>query len=539
MPANLRTLAVLSLACCFAVQAAVAAQPQPGTQPVAARQTESIQAFFDEGPVVNTSQCQCSQVLLRQAALAVDKKQANELAKAVKFLEDLGVSPLQIENGRGHLLNARNQVLTSQQFLTNALDLCAQVSPLQIEQAKGQLPNARNWVLANQEFVAAIRAYYTQGLWQVQQSTTLPSLPSEWLPILDAGVCRNLTSLLDRHYEVLGEAEAVCQLVTAREALAPQKLRPFLLGILSKDNLVRGTSFPQKLLDSWDRWATVADVQQRLDDFAKQRDQWLQLWCDLESKTPPETLSAEQAKNLKAAEFEVDVGSLELALRHYEARPWQRAENDQRGRIRTELLRKLACKTQSVLAWPLKERFASLAELWPAVPTVGVGDTDLVGADVDQAQEVAAKAALANLGLDPLILADRVESMNAGAPWADTYRQGRRGIALAVRLDADVRYNVRQLQHLADNYKIQKKVLASLYSQVASGFADLFAPSDAGQIKPLGTTSTCNPCALINQYLTTLESLDNAQIKMYDLWLTYLTTRWDLCLSLDRLPAKN
>jgi hypothetical protein len=373
----------------------------------------------------------------------------------------------------------------------------------------------------------------------VQPSTTLPGLPSEWLPILDAGVCCDLTRLLDRHYEVLGEAEAVCQLVAAQEALAPQKLRPFLLGILSKDNLVRGTSFPKKLLASWDRWATVTDVQQRLDEFAKVRDQWLKFWCDLESKTPPETLSAEQANNLKAAEFELDVGSLELALRHYEARPWQRATKDQRGRIRTELWRKLACKTQSVLAWQLNEQFAGLAELWPALPTVGVEDTDLVGANVEQAQEVAAKAALANLGLDPSILANRVESMNGGAPMADTCCQGRRWIALAAHLDANVRYNIRRLQLFADNYRIQKKVLASLYSQVASGFADLCAPSDPGQFKPMGTTSTCNPCALINQYLTTLESLDNAQIKMYDLWLTYLTTRWELCLSLDRLPAKN
>ncbi len=120
------------------------------------------------------------------------------------------------------------------------------------------------------------------------------------------------------------------------------------------------------------------------------------------------------------------------------------------------------------------------------------------------------------------------------------YQQARRNLmALEDNIAAQVRFDVRQLQLFAANYKIQQRVLHSLYAQVESALELITAPADPTQLQATGTTGQANAAALTNQYLTALNQLNNAQTRMYDIWLSYLATRMQLYLDLERLRMDN
>jgi hypothetical protein len=91
------------------------------------------------------------------------------------------------------------------------------------------------------------------------------------------------------------------------------------------------------------------------------------------------------------------------------------------------------------------------------------------------------------------------------------------------------------LHLFAENYRIQQKLVESLYTQVESSLEVLVAPADPLQLQQSGTSGQANAAALTNQYLTALGQLNGAQTKMYDVWLSYLATRMQLYQDLERL----
>ena len=134
----------------------------------------------------------------------------------------------------------------------------------------------------------------------------------------------------------------------------------------------------------------------------------------------------------------------------------------------------------------------------------------------------------------------RLTERNAYRTSLINYQRARRNLMnLEDSVAAQVRFDVRQLHLFADNYKIQKKVLESLYSQVENALEVIAAPVDPDQLKSTGTTGQANAAALTNQYLTALSGLNNAQTKMYDIWLSLLATRMELYQDLERLPLDN
>jgi hypothetical protein len=377
MAAHFRGLALLATACCFSVGAAAASQPQAVVQPRSVRETGPIETIFDqlltghqqnfspkqgqaaELPVVTSKKCQSIHAQVYQAALAVDEKWASDLEKTVKLfesLQDVGeVTPLQVDQAKSMLLVARNSVLTYQQTFADALD---------------------------------------------DPGKTTCGLAAGRPLVLDDSACREMARQLDRYYQVLADVEAAYKGLAALEAVAPEKLRPFLLGMFTEDSAVRGTMFAKKAPLSWKQWSQAAnkEIEARLEDLKKERCRLLDLNWDLELNTlgVPEP----QSLAVTTADFEIDIGSLEQALRRYEARPWEQAKEDVRGEIRTKVFRAVVCQTQLVLVWPRKERFDHLEKLWPALPPVRLKDIDLANGELHQAQRAAVKAALANLGLD-------------------------------------------------------------------------------------------------------------------------------------------
>jgi outer membrane protein TolC len=489
--------------------------------------------------------------LYRELDMAADKRYVQDLEKAIKLFEGLQeggqVSPLQVLQVRSTLLQAQNTVLTDQQFVTNALD----------------------------------------------QFKLVLGLPANLPLILDDTASREMTRQLDRYYEVIADADAAYKRVEAQEQLAPEKLRPFLLRLYTQDILTRDTAFAKKLPTVWDSWAKFTDEQlkARLEALGKQRRDLLDQKTELEMKG--QTLSAAQAKSFREADFENDVGSLEQVLRRYETRPWGKLPAAAQAADRTKLFRLVAYQAQTVAVWARNERFERVSELWPAVPPAFLEDLDLNKTDIDLAQQVAVQYALSNrvdlmnaraqlvdswrqlrvtanalmgvlnvgynlqafnrpnstqpfsfstasteqqLSLNFQLPLNRLAQRNTYRIALINFQQARRSLMnLEDNIAAQVRFDVRQLRLFEENYRIQKKVLESLYQQVENALEVIVAPVDPDQLKQTGTSGQANAAALTNQYLQALGQLNNAQVKMYDIWLSILATRMQLYLDLERM----
>jgi len=289
---------------------------------------------------------------------------------------------------------------------------------------------------------------------------------------------------------------------------------------------------------------------------------------------------------------------LEPVLRQYEARPWAKlAKAEERRQAQSRSFRLVVYEVLSVLVWPRNDRFERVGENWPELPKAPLDDLDLLTADVDKAQQAAVQAALTNRvdlmnaraqvvdawrqlrvtanalmgifnvqyhldsvtpkdGTRPLAFSpattNQTLSLNAQLPLVRVaerneyrtalinYQRARRSLMnLEDNIATTVRFDVRQLHLFAENYKIQQKLLESLYTQVENALEVIVSPVDPDSLKTSGTGGAANAAALTNQYLGALSGLNGAQANMYRIWLSYLATRMALYLDLERLPLDN
>ena len=491
--------------------------------------------------------------LYRECDMAADKKWVQDLQRALKIIEayqEGGMfSPLQVEQVRSTLLTAQNTVLTDYQFVTNAVD----------------------------------------------QFKLVLGLPANLPLILDDTPARPITKILDRYYEVIDDATDVQLRVEKQESLEAQKLREMLAQIFAQDALVRGTEFVKNMPGSWANWAKAKDddLKKRLDNLGEEKRKLFDLKTELELKG--QVFPADKARQMRDAEFESDLGTLEQLLRRYEARPWEKlAKKEQATLERVKMFRSVAAQAKTVLVWARNDRFEGVSRQWPEIPPAALEDIDLLHGEVELAQEKAVQAALRN----------RLDLMNARAQVVDSWRQVKvtanalmgvatvqynlqsqtppdgvrplvftpqstsQQIALNFQLPLNrmaqrntyraalinyqvarralmfqednvavqVRFDVRQLQLFAANYRIQKKVIHSLYSQLENNLEVIVSPTDPDQLKVSSTTGQATAAALTTQYLGALSALNGAQTKMYDIWLSVYATRMQLYLDLERLP---
>jgi outer membrane protein TolC len=490
--------------------------------------------------------------LFRECDLAVDKKYVAELEKALRIYEGYQeggqFSPLQVDQVRSTLLQAQNTVLVDIQNVTNAVD----------------------------------------------QFKVLLGMPANTPLILDDAPARPITRQYDRYYEVITDSDAAYKRVEAQENLAPEKVRALLMDIYTKDQLVRGTSFPTFITSSWEamRKATDAELTKRLKQLRDERRRLLDRKTDVELKGG--SLSEQETTSLRNAEIEADVAALEQLLRRYEAKPWMAfAKEELRRQDRLKLFRLVAYSAEIVLVWARNERFQNVGKLWPERATALLGDLDLSIAEANKAQEEAVRYSLSHrwdlmnaraqvvdawrqlrvtanalmgvfnveyhldshtpangtkpfafstsrtnqtLTLDTQLPLNRLSQRNAYRTALISYQEARRGlITLEDNIAVQVRFDVRQLQLFAANYRIQKRVLQSLYAQVENALELITAPADPAALQATGTSGAANAAALTSQYLSALSSLNGAQTRMYDIWLSYIATRMQLYLDLESL----
>jgi hypothetical protein len=308
-----------------------AAQPQaasPQEKPESTSPGQAVEFLRD------ALTCPCMRAQFYQAALASNEKWISDLEAAVKYVEDFQevdrASQLQVDYARSALIKARSDLLTWEKLAND--------------------PN---------QFGRGKPARVHESLW------------------------RELAAQFGRNDEILRDAQIAFKRADAQTDLAPEKLRSLLRALFTQDTLVRGTTFAKKTPESWKQWAQAAteDIGTRLGELKSECNRLLDCKTEMEEKNL--VLSEEQDLALKTAQFEFDLGSLEKALRVYEACPWKNAEEAEQGKIRMRSFRLVAMSAQSVLVWPRNERFRAIANLWPSLPAVSLKNARL--------QELAAK----------------------------------------------------------------------------------------------------------------------------------------------------
>ncbi len=494
--------------------------------------------------------------LYRECDMAADKKYVQDLQRALRIIEayqEGGMfSPLQVEQVRSTLLNAQNTVLNDVQFMTNALD----------------------------------------------QFKLLLGTPTNLPLILDDTAARPITAILDRYYEVIDDATNVQLLVEKQESLEAPKLCAKLEQVFTEDALVRGTDFAKTVPGSWVIWVktTKDDLRKRLDSLGTERRKLFELKTELELKG--QAFPEESARQMRDADFETDLGTLEQLLRRYEARPWEKlAKKEQQTLERVKMFRTVSAQAKTVLVWARNDRFEMAARQWPEIPQTTIDGIDILNGDEQTAQEKAVQAALRNRwdimnaraqvvdawrqirvtanallgvatvqynltsqtppdGVRPLVFSaastnqelllnfqlplNRLAQRNAYRAAQINYQVAHRTLMFAEdNLAAQVRFDVRQLQLFAANYAIQKKIIHSLYSQLENNLEVIISPSDPDQLKQSSTAGQANAAALTNQYLGALGSLNNSQTRMYDIWLSLYATRMEIFFDLERLSLDN
>lgn len=503
--------------------------------------------------------------LYRQCDLAADRKLAHDLQETMKIIEAYQeggfYSPLQVDQIRAQLLQAQNTVLSDQQFVANNLD----------------------------------------------QFKILLGLPTNMPLVLDDAPARPITRQLDNYYELIdqsGAANRKIERFEKQELLSAKDLRSAITEILSdgkKSPLVRGTQFAIDFPKSWGIWRDLKGgvFQDTVEVFTKQRRSLLKRKTDLEIEK--KSLSSDDEAKLLRANFEIDLAALEKELRNYEPEPWTKLPKakvgDKRDPAREkqiELARLVLHKAKAMLVYARNERFEAVMKNWPEVLPAPLDGLDLIAENVEKAQEVAVRAALAQrldlqnaraqvvdawrqlkvtanalmgvatvsydlqaqtapTGVRPLVFVpervnqqirlnfqlplNRVAERNAYRTALIRYQAARRTVmTLEDSVAAQVRFDVRQLQLFVQNYHIQKKLVHSLYKQVDSALDVIIAPTDPDALKGSGTSVQANAAALTNQYLGALTGLNNAQVRMFGVWLSIDATRMQLYLDLERLP---
>jgi hypothetical protein len=494
--------------------------------------------------------------LYRECDTAADKKLVQDLERALRIYEGYQeggqFSPLQVDQVRSTLLNARNTVLTDQQFVTNALD----------------------------------------------QFKLVLGMPANLPLILDDTPARPITRQLDRYYTVISDSDDANKLVERQESVEPAELRAFLLRLFATSKLVRGTDFRSRSAKMWRAWRELGEkeLKARLDKQREERRKLLDKKTEVELKG--EALGSEDAARLRDLEVDSDLGALEQVLRRYEAKGWLAEANPALREVqRVKAFRLVAYSAEVVLVWARNQRFDAVTDLWPELPKAPLGALDLSTAEVAQAQQTAVQWSLSHrwdlmnarsqlvdswrqlrvtanalmgvfnvqynlnsttnptgthpfafstsrtdqtLTLETQLPLNRLTQRNAYRTALINYQEQRRSlITFEDNIAVQVRFDVRQLQLFAANYRIQKRVLRALYAQVESALELITAPADPSALQASGTTGQANAAALTSQYLTALSSLNGAQTKMYDIWLSYLATRMQLYLDLESLRMDN
>jgi Outer membrane efflux protein len=172
----------------------------------------------------------------------------------------------------------------------------------------------------------------------------------------------------------------------------------------------RAKNFRASLAARWDRWKAMTPEQIRA-EIKRLSDEFRELSVrQARQEAVGEKLPPPDQARLEALPRDIAIGYLELSLRAYEGARLKKGGTPRDVAI---LYEETVNNFIRVMSEAREERRARIKEEWPKLPAVTVDGVDVLAADLDKAQTVAAQAALA----------DRLDLMNARGQTVDAWRQ--------------------------------------------------------------------------------------------------------------------
>jgi hypothetical protein len=317
------------------------------------------------------------------------------------------------------------------------------VSQLQVDQIEQQLLDSRAQVLLSE-------VQYQDSLDQFKLQLGLPTnLPIE----LDFGPLEPLKEQMERLGRVEEEYREILDTLDQLEEqpeVAPPALRRTLERLLVEAALVRGTKFQQTVLPRYRVWQELAvpvdPPAQALADLAtvplwapfnfsaipwglavgprrsRAAQRLLELQVELEHLQDEEARYVDEDKEvpeslrqqMQELQLEISLGQMELALRVYDLKGWEREPSPQRRRSQyIDALRRVTTRFAEVMESARAERLSEVEGQWPQLPPVYLHGVDLLAVEEQLAQRLVEETALAN----------RLDLMNARAQLVDAWRQ--------------------------------------------------------------------------------------------------------------------
>jgi hypothetical protein len=361
--------------------------------------------------------------------------------------------------------------------------------------------------------------------------------------------------------------------------------------------------FPRRW-GEWERM-TTAEVNRRRSQYLEERRRLMDERTNLQDPSRTLTDAdrkrlTEIENRLRIVNYQIDMADFERSMREYEDLARARDRGEPRWRQRqAAVFRTLVNEFVLVLVEARNERLENIRKRWPDVPRVCVEGQDLLKVDMDTAQTIVDRTTLANR-LDlmnvraelndawrqiavfanalmgtfnveyrmttntPLLQAKPLDFggnrtrhqliLNGELPLVrklerNNYRAAliafqrvRRALMEAEDLSMEaVRGEIRQLRELAEQYKLQAKVVELAYLTVENSL-DVFnqppqpgpPPVAGGAPAPAAAVDTATrAAALVNQLLQAQAALPIAQNAVLTAWVNYLNTRYQLYRDLE------
>jgi hypothetical protein len=289
------------------------------------------------------------------------------------------------------------------------------VTQLQVDTVEQSLLRGKTNLLTDEQ------QYYVA----VDQFKLQLGLPTDLPIFLDDAPLRPILRHFRRYEEVFQElvaaetkAEEIAKLEDVRKA------RDEFARIFNTSGITKGTRFREQIRKRWAAWekmapsATHESIRKQMDQLAKEYRTLTDKQKAIELKG--QNLSPAESARIREIESELALADFEIRMRYYEeqkdekGRPWKdrKDEADQRA-VRLNQFRFLANAFAVVINEARNERLDALKTSWPKLPPLCVEGRDLLEGDVDDAYDVASRAALVN----------RLDLMNVRAQLVDAWRQ--------------------------------------------------------------------------------------------------------------------
>lgn len=406
---------------------------------------------------------------------------------------------------------------------------------------------------------------------------------------LDTGPLKPIRDQLGRFEAVYADLQGLENEARRFDPAEPvARFRPRWMAMLTESKLARGTAFAESIRTRWGAWQSLTEdqIRARVAALQEERRKLLDKKTDRELKGQPDDIA--EANRILTISADLDLASFEQAIRAYEAQPWLREKGALRSSTQAAAFRDVFNSFYQLILEVRNDRLAQIRSQWPKLPPVLLGGQDLIAASLDDAYTVGIQTALTDRldlmntrgqvvdawrqvkvrandlqgVLDVRYDLNSVTPDVGGNPFAFSAARSEQALSIDVELPLvrraernayrsaliayqsarrrlmsfednianDVRADIRELRVLAEQYRLQQRLIELGYSQVDNAQAIIIAPPAPGAQTDAGSAA-----ALTQQALTAQERLLAAQNGLYTLWVNFIVSRMQFYLDTEAM----